>query len=90
VSQSIRSPLGEVAIEARSIALRWPDGRRDVVPFTWLRDSCACPACRHPASGQRLLEPAAIPHDIHPAEAHLDGDDLLVVWAPDRHLRLDA
>ncbi|HEY3614415.1 MAG TPA: TauD/TfdA family dioxygenase, partial [Gaiellales bacterium] len=38
------------------------------------------------ASGQRLLEPASIPHDIHPAEAHLDGDDLLVAWAPDRHL----
>jgi gamma-butyrobetaine dioxygenase len=86
VSQSIRSPLGDVAIEARSIALRWSDGRRRVVPFAWLRDSCACPACRHPGSGQRLLEPAAIPHDIHPAEAHLDGDDLLVVWAPDRHL----
>ena len=86
MSHSIRSPLGEVTIEARSIALRWPDGRRGVVPFAWLRDSCPCPVCRHPASGQRLLEPSAIPHDIHPAEAHLDGDDLLVVWAPDRHL----
>jgi gamma-butyrobetaine hydroxylase len=86
VSQSIRSPRGEVAIEARSIALRWPDGRHGVFPFAWLRDSCACSACRHATSGQRLLEPSAIPHDIHPADAQLDGDDLLVVWAPDRHL----
>jgi gamma-butyrobetaine hydroxylase len=86
VNETLTTPPGDVAIEARSIALTWPDGRRGAYPFAWLRDSCACPSCRHPGSGQRLLEPAAIPHDIHPAEAHLEGDDLLVAWAPDRHL----
>ena len=79
-----RQPEG-VTIQTRAVAVDWPDGSRGAYPFAWLRDSCACEACRHPGSGQRLLEPAAIPHDIHPAEAHLDGDDLLVAWAPDRH-----
>ena len=85
MNETLTSPPGDVAIETRAIALTWPDGSRGAYPFAWLRDSCACASCRHAGSGQRLLEPAAIPHDIHPAEAHLEGDGLLVAWAPDRH-----
>jgi gamma-butyrobetaine dioxygenase len=75
----------DVAIAGRAIALEWPDGRRREYPYTWLRDNCACAHCRHPGSGQRLLEPAAIPPDIHPSELRFEHDCLLVAWAPDGH-----
>jgi gamma-butyrobetaine hydroxylase len=90
MSNTITSRPGNVAIEARCLTLVWPDGSRGAYPFTWLRDSCACPSCRHPGSGQRLLEPAAIPPDIHPAEMRFDGGELLVTWAPDGHTSVYA
>jgi gamma-butyrobetaine dioxygenase len=77
--------LGDVAIGSRALVVAWPDGRRGEYPFAWLRDNCPCSACRHPGSGQRLLEPTAIALDILPAEARLDGDRLVVAWGPGGH-----
>jgi gamma-butyrobetaine hydroxylase len=85
VAETLTSPPSDVTIDGRSIALVWPDGRSDAFPFAWLRDNCACAQCRHPGSGQRLLEPSAIPLDIHPAELRYEHDCLLVAWAPERH-----
>jgi gamma-butyrobetaine dioxygenase len=85
VNKALTSAPSEVAIEARALALVWPDGRCGEFPFAWLRDNCACEGCRHVGSGQRLLEPAAIPADIHPADLQFEGDRLLVAWAPDGH-----
>jgi Gamma-butyrobetaine hydroxylase-like, N-terminal/TOBE domain len=77
VTETLTSPPSDVTIDGRSIALVWPDGRSDAFPFAWLRDSCACAQCRHPGSGQRLLEPSTIPLDIHPAELRYENDCLL-------------
>jgi gamma-butyrobetaine hydroxylase len=37
------------------VAVEWDDGHRGLFHGLWLRDNCACDACRHP-SGQRLVE----------------------------------
>jgi gamma-butyrobetaine dioxygenase len=85
LAKTLTSPPSDVAIDGRSILLAWPDGRSDQFPFAWLRDNCACAHCRHPGSGQRLLEPSSIPLDVHPAELRYEHDCLLVAWAPDGH-----
>jgi gamma-butyrobetaine dioxygenase len=85
MNQTLASAPSHVAIDGRAINLAWPDGKHGEFPFAWLRDNCACALCRHPGSGQRLLEPSAIPLDIHPAELHFEHDCLQVAWAPDGH-----
>jgi gamma-butyrobetaine dioxygenase len=85
MNQTLTPALSDVAIDGHAISLAWPDGLRREFPFAWLRDNCACALCRHPGSGQRLLEPCAIPLDIHPAELRFEHDCLLVAWAPDGH-----
>ena len=74
----------DIRVEDRAVVIAWTDECRGVFPFAWLRDNCACPECRH-ASGQRLLEPAAIPFDVHPLEVRFERDQLLLAWAPDGH-----
>jgi gamma-butyrobetaine dioxygenase len=75
----------DVKFDGRSIALVWTDGRSDEFPYAWLRDNCACAECRHPGSGQRMLEPATIPPDVHPVAVRYEHDFLMVEWAPDGH-----
>jgi gamma-butyrobetaine dioxygenase len=54
------------------------------LPLAWLRDACSCGECRHP-SGQRLLDPAAIPAELRPQNVHIEGDRLSVEWWPEQH-----
>ena len=71
------------------LAVRWEDGLEGRYHALWLRDNCPCPQCRHPGSGQRLLETAAIPVSIHPAHRRpLPGGDLAVEWSPGGHQSL--
>jgi gamma-butyrobetaine dioxygenase len=74
----------DVRVEDRAIVIAWTDECRGVFPFAWLRDNCACAACRH-ESGQRLLEPAAIPPDVRPLEVRFERDRLVLTWAPEGH-----
>ena len=85
MNQTLTSAPSDVAINGRAITLAWSDGKRGEFPFAWLRDNCPCALCRHPGSGQRLLEPAAIPLDVRPSELRFEHDCLQVAWAPDRH-----
>jgi gamma-butyrobetaine dioxygenase len=53
----------QVSTDGGRVLVAWPDGYRGVFHAVWLRDNCPCPACRH-ASGQRLLDTAAIPDGL--------------------------
>lgn len=72
------------------MVIAWTDECRGVFPFAWLRDNCGCPECLHEGSGQRLLDPAAIPPGVHPLEVRFEADRLLVSWAPDGHASIYA
>ena len=39
--------------DARGVTLQWEDGLRSRFHALWLRDNCACPACRHPQALER-------------------------------------
>ena len=74
----------DIRVEDRAVVIAWTDECRGAYPFAWLRDNCVCPECRH-ESGQRLLEPTAIPLDVQPLEVRFERDQLLLTWAPDGH-----
>lgn len=46
--------LSAVAQDAQALTLHWDDGRVSRFDALWLRDNCACPACRHPQAMERL------------------------------------
>jgi gamma-butyrobetaine dioxygenase len=79
VSSNVR-----VEIDGEILRLRPGLGLKADLPLAWLRDACRCAECRHP-SGQRLLDPAAIPVDLKPTNVRLDGDELGLEWWPERH-----
>lgn len=72
--------------EDRALRVRRDDGHVSEFHYIWLRDNCACPACRHPGNGQRLFDSADLPVDIRPERAATDPEGrLMVAWAPDGH-----
>ena len=67
------------------MSLTWAGGAASTFHHLWLRDNCACAACRHQSVPERLLDTLSIPDDIAPATTDISIDgDLVVVW-PDAH-----
>jgi gamma-butyrobetaine hydroxylase len=54
------SPVATLTRKGSLLDLAWDDGHHSSFHAIWLRDNCACTACRHP-SGQRLLDTRQIP-----------------------------
>ncbi len=79
----------DVAVRDGRLSIRWGDGHRSIFHAVWLRDHCPCPACRHPATGQRLLETAGIPDDLRLASARLAGAVVEAVWSDGHVTALD-
>lgn len=82
--------LRDAAVEKGQVAVTWPDGRRAGFPFIWLRDNCVCATCRHPGSGQRLLDTLDLPDDIAPRRVELDGGKLVVAWSDGHASKYEA
>lgn len=72
------SSLTEAVPTDEGIQLTWQDGQHTTLPLLWLRDHCACPACRHPQTRERLYLPL---EDISetPAIELADGH-LYLIW----------
>ena len=69
-----------VTVRDGRLELQWGDGHRSAFHGVWLRDNCPCPACRHPGTGQRLLETAALPDDVRLRGALAGADGVRVTW----------
>jgi trimethyllysine dioxygenase len=70
-------PAGRDAIE-----IAFAGGRSHVFSLSWLRDHCACSACRHPDTQQRLLDTFALPGDLAATAIELGagGKTLAITW----------
>jgi gamma-butyrobetaine dioxygenase len=79
----------EVAVRDNRLSIRWGDGHRSAFHAMWLRDHCPCPACRHPATGQRLLETAGLPDDLRLVSARVAGAAVEAVWSDGHAAALD-
>ena len=49
--------LTDVLASGARVTLSWSDGAQAHFPLMWLRDNCACAACRHPVTRERLYVP---------------------------------
>lgn len=65
------------------IDIAFGNGAAHVFTLSWLRDHCACAACRHPETQQRLLDTFALPADLRPAAIELGtaGGELAITWS---------
>ncbi len=74
------------------VGVLWGDGHESRFDAIWLRDNCACPACRDPSNGQRRFDVAALPTDLTIVAATAEPDSTITfTFAPDGHLaRLEA
>lgn len=48
--------ITDVSHNARTIKLRWDDAKESTFHAAWLRDNCACSACRHPQTMERTFQ----------------------------------
>ena len=75
--------LREVNAHSEGVELSWEDDERARFPLIWLRDHCACGACRHPQTRERLVLP--LDDVTEPPEASLEDGHLWLRWS-DGHL----
>lgn len=81
------TPITHAAGIRDGIDIVFASGATHVFAYAWLRDHCACAACRHPETQQRLLDTFALPKDLTATALELSagGDGLVVTW-PDGHV----
>ena len=64
------------------LTIEWRDGVTSHFPFFALRDACPCAQCIDEMSGEKVLNPATIPADIHIKNAEYVGNyGLKVTWS---------
>ncbi len=67
------TPVEIRRVENREVHITWADGHKTVFTNRYLRENCACAACVHEFTGQRILKPASVPSDIRALEISLVG-----------------
>lgn len=78
--------IAGVAAGARTVTVTWTDGSRpSEFHHLWLRDNCACPACRHPDTWERTLDTYGLPFDLTAETVSATADEVVVEW-PDAHV----
>ena len=69
----------------RRFEIAWPDGRTDRIDFRRFRGDCPCAVCVSEFTGERLLDPAAVPADILPVAVEPTGNYAIKVRWSDGH-----
>jgi gamma-butyrobetaine dioxygenase len=87
-----------VSHDPRGVLLTWDDGLQSRFHALWLRDNCACPACRHPQALERTRmfidhpPPVVVGSRLEPGAglevSFRDGDDVHVSRYTTAWLRL--
>jgi ATP-binding protein involved in chromosome partitioning len=67
-------PLEIIGLGKREVRFVWDDEREDLWPARELRIACICAGCKSETTGERLLNPAAVPEDISVTDMHLVGN----------------
>jgi ATP-binding protein involved in chromosome partitioning len=71
--------------DATHLTLSWSDGTNARVAHTTLRKACACALCIDEMTQRPLLDPTAIPEDIHPLSIGTIGNYALTIDWSDGH-----
>ncbi|SEL68646.1 TauD/TfdA family dioxygenase [Halomonas daqiaonensis] len=78
VSYAEAPALQDGRTDNAGMTLTWENGDSGRFPWMWLRDHCACSACRHALTRERLFLPL---EDVtRPREARVENGNLNVTW----------
>ena len=66
------------------LEITWTDQTAQV-PFRVIREQCPCAHCVHEITGERLLDPATLPADLHIVDMQLVGNYALKIFWSDGH-----
>jgi len=65
-----------------TLAILWSDGQERAYAVRDLRLACPCAACHDELTGERLLDPARVPADVHPLDlASVGHYGLKIRWS---------
>ena len=78
--QSIRALNPE-----RLLEIVWQDNQVSRIPYHTIRCACPCAMCVNELTGERVLDPAKIPADIHPTGLGYSGNYALKIGWSDGH-----
>lgn len=69
--------------QPHGLELIWNDGKASHFHFLWLRDNC--PSTLHPDTQERVFDQLSVSVDIHPLEAKIEDNRLLINWSEQDH-----
>jgi DUF971 family protein len=80
---SILTPTAFRALrDQRLFEITWNDGRVDQLSFFDMRCACPCASCIHEITGEQILRPELVPHNVAPVElAHSGNYAVKIVWS---------
>jgi ATP-binding protein involved in chromosome partitioning len=78
-------PLEIIGLGKPEVRFVWDDGSEDTYSARDLRIRCACAHCQSEATGERLLDPATVPHDLTVSDMNLVGNYGVGVHFSDNH-----
>ena len=79
--------MTSATVAEESVRVTWADDRVMALDSLWLRDNCACTACRHPETQERTFDISTLPESLGVTSAAITGlGDLRVVWDFDGHV----
>src|SRR5215469_16192145 len=70
-----------IEADGDGLSVQWESGGRSRFPYLWLRDNCACAACRDSRNGQRLFDALDLLPEPRPAEMLLAEGAVAIRWA---------
>ncbi len=64
----------------------WKDGAHTTYDYWQLRTSCPCASCVDEITGEKILDDATVPKDIHPVRsAYIGNYALEILWSDDHN-----
>jgi ATP-binding protein involved in chromosome partitioning len=78
-------PIEIVGRGRREVTLVWDEGHEGTYPARSLRLACRCAHCIHEFTGEKLLDPSTVPHDIAVTDLELVGNYGVRIGFSDRH-----
>lgn len=77
---AMRAGLEDARLIPAGVRVCWNDGRHADFHGFWLRDNCPCSECRHPLTGELVLDQLSVPADVKLRSVEAASAGLRIVW----------
>lgn len=84
MSKPIRPDAIEL-LDPDQLLVVWADGHESLYSHYLLRCECQCATCKNEITGERLLDPNTVPHDVRVSRWEYVGNYGIKLFFSDRH-----